>query len=994
MEVDNMKKRIGYKAILCIGIIICMTGILVMTSTSSVNADVATKPAFDVKINSVSPESPKVGEDITVSGEIVPKPFETEVPNKEIVLVLDVSGSMDEAINMECTNTRVKYCTRHGKPDCEEDTPCRLEERWDRNSYRWLWYCQEHGGWSYSANEDCNNKSHNWVENYCVEHGVRGAHTIKSTKIVELKKAAKNFVDKMKDVPNLKISIVAYSTEATINPNGKNGNKTVTDVDRKNSHSVPNYTSGGDSLININDNRLISMIDKLEALGGTNTGEGLRKAQHILRNGNPNANKTIVLMSDGLPTFYSVTSKDKNFYTTIDNKNPSFSGKGSGLDDTAVSYATTIGGIVKGTANNVFSIGYGLGDENSSNNKTLKSIHKSIGGADNNFFASNDGAIDNVFQQIATEILATYAINNVKMEMNLKSGFTLSIGGNTIDIDNVLYKTDGEIKNGKVTYTAESVPFKFIIKSEVQGHHKIFEGSTVSFPWRDNETITAPVPTIDIYIDKNELPNIIAKLTSAAEVKAFPGDEIKVVYDVIGEDFAYKDSSNMREKDIVIVLDVSKDMVDSGKLEAIKTALVDSLINNGGLKGENVKFSLITFSNKYEVHSGLTDNRDEMRRMIQSIDSKDNNNSRQIDNAMVKAKEILDKGNENADKYMILIASKHLIYNDNNNSNSTDNKLPDLSDNKYNIMSLNLSEIGNKNLYELHKKIGKTMENYFISEDKGGNDIKNPLMGKLADRIISQGRYKPYEIPTDIRVNLGDNFTMVSSAKSYKDGIATIEGPTVIYESKGDGKYTAKNPSYRVEFIVKPKEDKNGTISFGDNNVIAYKNLVKEEVTKSIQTPKVNIISPVRNLVHGLDNGHISGGYSVTEGEVRIADGMNVNIASVATILSSNVNVELRINKDIDLKDLSKIVVYTIKDGKLTEVSCDITSIDNNEAQNCYNIKLPSGINGETQMVVRYQCRMPSSTHTEENKTYENNILFNKEEKIFKLKGENLPNLF
>ncbi len=910
-----MKKRIGYKAILCIGIILCMTATLVMTSASNASAEVATKPAFEVKINSVSPEFPKVGEDITVSGEIIPKPFEAEVPAKEIVLVLDVSGSM-------------------------------------------------------AGNVSVNGKS--------------------STKIAELKKAASNFIDKMKDVPNLKIGIVAYSSEATINPYGKSGDKYIRDVDNRNGHYIPNYISISDNFINIDDKNLPSMIDNLEALGGTNTGEGLRKAEYMLEDGKPDANKTIVLMSDGLPTFYSVKSRNKENYTTIDNKNPSFAGNGNQVTDETISYATTIGEIVKGTANNVFSIGYGLGNEKSKENQTLKQIHESMGGSDSNFFATSNGAIDNVFKQIATEILSTYAINNVKMEMNLKSGFTLNIGGNKVDIDNILYKTDGEVKNGKVTYEADPVPFKFIIKSEVTGHHELFDGSIVSFPWKDNEIITAPVPSISINIDKNELPNIRAKLTSSSEVEAYPGDEIKVTYDVIGEDFTFEDSSNMRKKDIVIVLDVSKSMLNSGKIDEIKTALVNSLINNSGLAGDNVNFSLITFNNRYEVYSELTNNRNEIVNMIQTIDIEDkgpeDNNARQIDNAMGEAKTILDGKNPDADKYMVLIASNHLNYED--------KKLPDLSDEKYNIMSLNLLETGNGSLDMLHKKIGKTVDNYFISKDKNGDDIKNPLMGNLAGRIISQGRYMPYEIPTELRVNLGDNFTMVSSGKSYKDGIATIEGPTVVYESKGDGKYQANDESYKVSFIIKPKEDKSGTLSFGDNNVIAYKNLRKEEVTKGIQTPKVKLISPVIDLMHGLDNGVTSSGYSVTEGEVRIANDMNVNIASVATILSSNVNVELRINKDVDLKDLSKIKVYTIKDGKLIEIQCTITSIGANSSQNCYSIKLPPGISGETKVVVRYQCRMPSNTSSEKNNSYENSILFNKEEKTFRLKGEALPDLF
>ena len=576
------------------------------------------------------------------------------------------------------------------------------------------------------------------------------------------------------------------------------------------------------------------------------------------------------------------------------------------------------------------------------------------------------------------------------MELNLKSGFSLSVGGNNVDIDNILYKTDGEIKNGKVTYKADPVPFKFIIKSEVAGQHELFNGSKVSFPWK-NENITAPVPSININIDKNELPNITARLTSPAEVQAYSGDEIKVTYDVIGEDFIYKDSSsNMRGKDIAIVLDVSKSMLKGGKLDEIKTALIDSLINNSGLAGDNVNFSLITFNNKYEVHSELTNNRNEMIKMIQAIDiedkEKDDSNARQIGDAMVKAKEILDAKNDDADKYMVLIASDYLNYNS--------NKLPNLDDEKYNIMSLNLLEAGNGSLDKLHEKIGKTVDNYFISKDKSGDDIKNPLMGDLADRIISQGRYNDYVIPTELRVNLGDNFTMVSSAKSLKDGIATIEGPQVKYISKGDGKYQAESKAYKVSFTIKSKQDKNGMLSFGDNNVIAYNNLLKEEVTKGIQTPKVNIISPVKDLAHGLDNGLTSGGYSVTEGEVRIANDMKVNIASVATISSSNVNVELRINKDIDLQDLSKIKVYILKDGNLVEKDCTVTSIGTNSVQNCYNIKLPTDIKGETQVVVRYQCKMPNDTSGEENGSYENNILFNKEEKTFRLKREALPDLF
>ena len=53
------------------------------------------KPSFTINNVTFNPEKPKVGEDITVTGTITPKDFTMDVPENDIVLVLDVSGSMN-----------------------------------------------------------------------------------------------------------------------------------------------------------------------------------------------------------------------------------------------------------------------------------------------------------------------------------------------------------------------------------------------------------------------------------------------------------------------------------------------------------------------------------------------------------------------------------------------------------------------------------------------------------------------------------------------------------------------------------------------------------------------------------------------------------------------------------------------------------------------------------------------------------------------------------
>lgn len=80
--------------------------ILVSINSSEfrVKADIASKPQFTVTIDSYTPKNPKLGEEITINGTIHPQPFKISIPPKEIVLVLDSSGSM--ADNYKLTNLK------------------------------------------------------------------------------------------------------------------------------------------------------------------------------------------------------------------------------------------------------------------------------------------------------------------------------------------------------------------------------------------------------------------------------------------------------------------------------------------------------------------------------------------------------------------------------------------------------------------------------------------------------------------------------------------------------------------------------------------------------------------------------------------------------------------------------------------------------------------------------------------------------------------------
>ncbi|MFZ5966253.1 MAG: DUF5057 domain-containing protein [Bacillota bacterium] len=104
-------------------------------------------------------------------------------------------------------------------------------------------------------------------------------------RITYMKTAAKNFVDRFENQANVKIGIVSYDYEATLESELK---------------STTSYS-----------NSLKSTIDSLSANGGTNTGDGLRMAYWLLKNSpNLDAQKYIVSLTDGDPTFRTIVDKN------------------------------------------------------------------------------------------------------------------------------------------------------------------------------------------------------------------------------------------------------------------------------------------------------------------------------------------------------------------------------------------------------------------------------------------------------------------------------------------------------------------------------------------------------------------------------------------------------------------------------------------------------------------------------------------------------------
>ncbi|WP_315078224.1 DUF5057 domain-containing protein [uncultured Clostridium sp.] len=492
-KADNRKKKIRILSALLTILFIIST--IAPISANAVN-NYSTIPEIKITYEGLEPSNPKVGEDFKVKYKINPQPFYYEdSKQREIVLALDTSGSMGQEIKQLCKNYDQFYCEDCGKWVDKTNEEHRNEKPYINHSIGWdkKYYCRDCNKWLETTGEEHKNEKpyidHLFgSEKYCTEHNMYEDHYVSTTKIDELKKAAENFIDSLTDtkidgqtpdVKNLKIGIVSYNNSGYIDE----GLVQVTDSDRKNNDNI---------------NELKDTIENLRADGGTNTGDGLRKAAYLLNEENE-ANKTVIFMGDGEPTYYSSSDRRGNdYYKILDTKNPGTTGifdygaylQGTGYSDSngyCLEYATIIGNLIKDKNYNIFSVGYGLGDENSASNKKMKQIHESIGGISSGesstFFASDEGAIDKVFQQIADTIIKT-SFDDVKLNLNLGDNITAVSGielkeenNGTIKINPIIYTKS---KNNQ--YTAPSQTIEFTVRANKDGEIPLLkDGSNISY---------------------------------------------------------------------------------------------------------------------------------------------------------------------------------------------------------------------------------------------------------------------------------------------------------------------------------------------------------------------------------------------------------------------------------------------------------------------------------------------------------------------------------
>lgn len=948
-----------FKIISIVTVLFVITTLISLNNINAKASNIASKPNFTITNLSATPNPAKVGEDILVSGKIVPEDFETTSQPKEIVLVLDTSGSMKYEIEDICTSERVRYCTSHGSSEP------------NHSNIEWSW------GFPIPT-------SHKWVENYCVDHATTSKNH-NSTRISELKKAAKSFIESMQGVPNLKIGIIKYASDATI----------VSDLKIA------------------NDSSLITAINGLNANGGTNIREGLRKATYLLNKGNSSANKTVVLMTDGNPTYYSK-------YDKLDDTNPKIYGQGNSTDKDTMIYTLDLAKDQIGARQyNAYSIGYGL---DSSGSTYLKQIHSSMknlaSDIDPNegdgFFSKSDGSITEIFNEIAENIKNGYELKEISLDIDLNQSFNLNIGGNEVKVGNIIYnKISEDTVTGKVRYHAEPVSFSFIVKgSQVGNLQSILDRIDVNFLF-ENEKLTVS-SNVDVKVDiiSNELPNISAKLISENKLEIKKDEEITLKYEISPQDFVYNNSSNSGDIDVVVIVELGRKQGNLDSLKnGIKNKLTDPFQNE-----KKAKFSLITFNNnetKKEASLKSFENSNNYYHDIRlTIDNLKEGSI--FESSTKDISESLNNAYEELERNSRPTATKNIVIISNNDINYNKQVANNIKNKGYNIVSLSLeTENLNKNLYKLHSDLGGKSEGIFnINNDY--NNINNSRMDLVREKIVSYAAAKPYEFKPVINLNIGSDFEPVSgiirSTESGKQNIGIVEIPTIVYNLTQNNNYHAEGNV--IEIKLKANNLASGSYSFGRqaDNIMVYKSILGNPITTNITTPIVTVKQEVKDLTHGLYNGIENNLINIQQGNdnssFEMAQGSTVNFGSKFVVGGNSVDLNLNIDNKFNTVNKNDIKIYTVsKDSsgniKLIEIPDINKKIDslggNNFKLSINNIK-DNGLNNDTEILVIYKARIKESSQSE---TLTNSIVTSSLSKDVKIstisksdEKPNLPDLF
>ena len=344
----------------------------------------------------------------------------------DIMLVLDVSGSMSDPISSEDVYEYVADNTDSGRNKLNTRTTyyVEIDGSYQPMSYQYNYYGY-YGDW-YIGNKKASNYDSNNYKIYTKK-------TVTKTRLEALKESVDQFItDTASKSPNSKIGITAFSsTHSSQQSNGK---------------------TQGLLAAGANKDTLIAFADSLKDGGGTRPHIGLNKAKELLNAANDKNPKYVVLFTDGAPTG--------------DN-----TGNPPAWSSSAKTSAETSASALKAAGYTVYTIGYGFSDDSDEAKFLAGNGTKNYPGiaSPNCAFTANDATkLGEIFRDIQNTITQDIAITGATVTDIIDSRFDLLKDDGTLytqdDLNNGVEVNGGTVSlvDGcyKIEWTDQTIPNK------------------------------------------------------------------------------------------------------------------------------------------------------------------------------------------------------------------------------------------------------------------------------------------------------------------------------------------------------------------------------------------------------------------------------------------------------------------------------------------------------------------------------------------------------
>lgn len=432
----------------------------------------------------------------------------------DIMLVLDVSGSMSDPISSEDVYEYVADNTDSGRNKLNTRTTyyVEIDGSYQPMSYQYDYY-GHYGDW-YIGNKKASNYDSNNYKIYTKK-------TVTKTRLEALKESVDQFItDTASKSPNSKIGITASSKHSSQQSNGK---------------------TQGLLAAGANKDTLIAFADSLKDGGGTMPHIGLNKAKELLNAANDKNPKYVVLFTDGAPTG--------------DN-----TGNPPAWSSSAKTSAETSASALKAAGYTVYTIGYGFSDDSNEAKFLAGNGTKDYPGiaSPNCAFTANDATkLGEIFRDIQNTITQDIAITGATVTDIIDSRFDLLKDDGTLytqdDLNNGVKVNGGTVSlvDGcyKIEWTDQTIPNKkkngewnktVKVKAKdsfVGGNNvttNVSPGSKISTGYGDVEL---PQPTVNVKV------NLVVK---DKEVWIYKGDTVPTNDTILNQLFSESETSYLK----------------------------------------------------------------------------------------------------------------------------------------------------------------------------------------------------------------------------------------------------------------------------------------------------------------------------------------------------------------------------------------------------------------------------------------------------------------